>query len=214
MRALALIVAALLGLAAPAAAERVVTDSAGRQVTLPDRIQRVFAAGPPASVLVYVLAPDMLAGWSRAATPAEREYLAAPYGDLPELGRLTGRGDTANLEVVLKVTPDLILDFGSVGDTYVSLANRVQEQTGIPYLLIDGRFANTAAALRLTGEDPGRPRARRATRGLCRGDLRRYRPGAGQGATRARGRGSTSPAARMAWRRASRARSTRRSSSA
>ena len=78
MRALALIVAALLGLAAPAAAERVVTDSAGRQVILPDRIQRVFAAGPPASVLVYVLAPDMLAGWSRAATPAEREYLAAP----------------------------------------------------------------------------------------------------------------------------------------
>ena len=157
MRVVALILVALLGLAAPAAAERVVTDSAGRQVTLPDRIQRVFAAGPPASVLVYVLAPDKLAGWSRAATPAEREYLAAPYGDLPELGRLTGRGDTANLEVVLKVKPDLVLDFGSVGDTYVSLANRVQEQTGIPYLLIDGRFANTAAALRLTAEILGVP---------------------------------------------------------
>lgn len=101
MRLLALTVLTALALSLPARAERLVTDSAGRQVALPDRIERVFAAGPPASVLVYVLAPDKLLGWSRAATPAEREYLAAPYGDLPELGRLTGRGDTANLEVVL-----------------------------------------------------------------------------------------------------------------
>ncbi|HMA14618.1 MAG TPA: ABC transporter substrate-binding protein, partial [Kiloniellaceae bacterium] len=66
-------------------------------------------------------------------------------------GRLTGRGGEANLEVVLKLQPDLILDFGSVRDTYVSLADRVQEQTGIPYVLIDGRFENTAEAIRLVG---------------------------------------------------------------
>ena len=36
-------------------------------------------------------------------------------------------------------------------DTYVSLAERVQAQTGIPYILIDGRFENTAAAVRLLG---------------------------------------------------------------
>jgi iron complex transport system substrate-binding protein len=39
-----------------------------------------------------------------------------------------------------------------VRDTYVSLADRVQAQTGIPYLLIDGTFANTPAAVRLLGE--------------------------------------------------------------
>jgi iron complex transport system substrate-binding protein len=33
----------------------------------------------------------------------------------------------------------------------VSLADRIENQTGIPYLLIDGRFENTAAALRLLG---------------------------------------------------------------
>jgi iron complex transport system substrate-binding protein len=48
--------------------------------------------------------------------------------------------------------PDVIIDFGSVTPTYVSLADRVQSQTGIPYLLIDGHFANTAAALRLVGK--------------------------------------------------------------
>lgn len=129
-----------------------VVDSAGRKVDIPETVKRVYAAGPPASVLLYVLAPDKLTGWPRAPHPYELPYLAAPYRDLPETGRLTGRGDTANLEVVLKDRPDLIVDFGSVRETYVSLAERVQDQTGIPYVLIDGRFEATPAALRLMGE--------------------------------------------------------------
>jgi iron complex transport system substrate-binding protein len=152
MRLLLLMCSVLAMLAPPAAAERTVTDSAGRRVAVPDTVAKAFAAGPPAPVLVYVLAPDKLAGWSRAPRPDEREYLLPAARDLPERGRLTGRGDTANLGVVLAAKPDLIVDFGSVRDTYVSLADRVQAQTGIPYLLIDGRFPNTATALRLAGE--------------------------------------------------------------
>lgn len=157
MRLLAIGFTLLLATASPTLAERVVTDSAGRAVRLPDRVSRVFAAGPPATVLVYALAPEKLLGWSRAPSEAERAYLAPSARDLPELGRLTGRGDTANLEVVLAARPDLILDFGSTTPTYVSLAERVQAQTGIPYLLIDGRFAATAQTLRLAGEALGVP---------------------------------------------------------
>ena len=131
---------------------RIVTDSAGRKVDVPDRIERVFAAGPPASILLYMLAPEKMTGWPNPPTPEERPFIASQYRDLPALGRLTGRGGTANLEVVLKVKPDLILDFGSVRDTYVSLADNVQEQTKLPYVLIDGRFEATPAALRLLGD--------------------------------------------------------------
>jgi len=70
----------------------------------------------------------------------------------PEVGRITGRGNTANLEVVLALKPDLILDVGSVNPTFVSLAARVQEQTGIPYALLDGRFDAIAPAYRKLGE--------------------------------------------------------------
>ncbi|HYZ27086.1 MAG TPA: iron ABC transporter substrate-binding protein, partial [Geminicoccaceae bacterium] len=112
---------------------------------------RVFAAGPPASILLYILAPDRMIGWPRAPHPEELPYIAPEYRDLPEVGWLTGRGDTVNLEILLQSKPDLIFDFGSVRDTYVSLAERVQAQTGIPYILIDGTFANTAAAVRLLG---------------------------------------------------------------
>jgi iron complex transport system substrate-binding protein len=79
------------------------------------------------------------------------------YAALPELGRLTGRANTANVETVLRLRPDLILDVGSTRATYASLADRVQEQTGLPYVLLDGRFDNTAALYRLLGDVVGAP---------------------------------------------------------
>jgi iron complex transport system substrate-binding protein len=53
---------------------------------------------------------------------------------------------------LLKLKPDLILDVGTVNDTYISLATRVQDETGIPYVLLDGRFDATALAYRQLGE--------------------------------------------------------------
>ena len=138
-------------IAAPALG-RSVTDSAGRTVEIPETISRVFAAGPPASTLLYVLAPQDMIGWVRAPRDAEKPFLLEAVRGLPELGRLTGRGDTLNLERLVAAKPDLVIDFGTINDTYRSLADRIQSQTGIPYLLIDGRFENTAAALRLVAD--------------------------------------------------------------
>jgi iron complex transport system substrate-binding protein len=137
--AFVLMIASLLstGLAA-----REITDATGRRVPVPDRVERVMAAGPNAAVALYVLAPEKMVGWPTAPRPDERDYLLPFARDLPELGRLTGRGDTANVEVVIKARPDLIFDFGSVTPTYASLAARVREQTGIPYVLVDGRLGS------------------------------------------------------------------------
>src|SRR6266702_4008615 len=147
--------AALLGPRRARAAN--VSDGAGRAVPTPARVERVFPAGPPAAILLYTLAPDCLIGWPRANSREEREFLLPDIGGRPELGRITGRGNTANLEVVLALKPDLILDIGSVNATYVSLADRVQEQTKIPYALLDGRFDAAAAAYRTIGALIGRP---------------------------------------------------------
>jgi iron complex transport system substrate-binding protein len=62
----------------------------------------------------------------------------------PKIGHITGRGNTANLETVLALKPDLIVDVGSTNETFMSLAERVQDQTGIPYVLLDGRFVALA----------------------------------------------------------------------
>jgi iron complex transport system substrate-binding protein len=133
-----------------------VTDDAGRAVTIPARVQRVFPAGPPAEILLYSLAPELLLGWSRARRPEECAYLLPEICARPEVGRLTGRGNTANLESVIALKPDLILDVGAIADTYTSLANRTQEQTGIPYALLDGRFLSLSTSYEKLGRLIGR----------------------------------------------------------
>src|SRR5258708_26311356 len=132
------------------------TDSAGRAVPVPTGVTRVFPAGPPAAILLYTLAPDLLIGWPRANRPEECAYMIPEICRRPEVGRITGRGNTANLEAVLALKPDLILDVGSTSATFVSLADRVQEQTNIPYALLDGRFDAIAKTYRSLGELTGR----------------------------------------------------------
>jgi iron complex transport system substrate-binding protein len=51
--------------------------------------------------------------------------------------------------------PDLVVDIGSTSPTYVSVAERVQQQTGIPYLLFDGKLADSPRLLRELGRAIG-----------------------------------------------------------
>jgi len=141
-------------LAAPAArAERVVPDATGRRVAVPDRVARVLPAGPPAAVLLYALAPEMLLGWpARPPSPAEAAYMTPGAAALPRIGRLTGRDNSANVEEVLAHRPDLVLDYGSTRAVFVELAGRVQQQTGLPTLLLDGALPRIPESFRLLGD--------------------------------------------------------------
>jgi iron complex transport system substrate-binding protein len=146
-----LLVASAILLLPSGARANSVTDAAGRAVQIPETVKRVFPAGPPAAIMLYTLAPDLLLGWPRANGAEQCAFMLPDICARPEVGRLTGRGNTTNLESVLALKPDLILDVGSTSQTFASLAARVQEQTGIPYALLDGRFEATASTYRLLG---------------------------------------------------------------
>jgi iron complex transport system substrate-binding protein len=120
-------------------------------VRIPSSITRVLPAGPPAAVLLVAVAPQAMIGWTRVPSTAEAPYLPPQLNALPAYGRLTGRGNTANMEVVLQARPDLILDVGSTSATFASLARRTEEQTGIPFVLLDGKLADTPRLLREIG---------------------------------------------------------------
>ena len=49
----------------PVFAQTAFVDDASRRVALPQRVNRVFAAGAPAEVLLYTLTPEMLVGRNR-----------------------------------------------------------------------------------------------------------------------------------------------------
>jgi iron complex transport system substrate-binding protein len=133
-----------------------VTDATGRTITAPDRVTRIYPAGPPAAVLLYTLAPDLLVGWLEPLGPAEREFLLPEVAARPQVPRLTGRGGAVNLEAVNTHKPDLIVDAGTVNASYTTLAETMQQQTGIPYALFDGRFEQIAPTYRALGQLIGR----------------------------------------------------------
>ncbi|MBS0494391.1 MAG: ABC transporter substrate-binding protein [Proteobacteria bacterium] len=131
----------------------IVAQFGGRSGALPapERVRKVFAAGPPAGVLVAALAPEKLIGWPLTLSDEARAFLGPQLRALPHTGRLSGRGSTVALESLLQLAPDLVLDAGTADATYVSGMRRVSEQTGLPTLLIQGRIGDHAAQLREVG---------------------------------------------------------------
>ena len=142
--------------AAPSAATSTIAATFG-VLPAPQRIQRVFAAGAPAGVLVAALAPEKLLGWPMPLGQPARQLLGLVPAALPFLGRLAGRGSTVSVETLLQLQPDVILDAGTADATYVSAARRVSEQTGLATLLVQGRLAEHAAQLREVGQLLGVP---------------------------------------------------------
>jgi iron complex transport system substrate-binding protein len=138
----------LLWLGASAASAQSFVDAAGRAVTLPDAIHRVLPAGPPADLLVFGIAPDMLVGLAGAWSAAQRSYVPAAYRDLPELPRINRNISPADLERLKALKPDVIVDYGDVTPAYAETADKVQATTGIPYILLDGKLPATPAAVR------------------------------------------------------------------
>ena len=113
-------------------------DSAERYVVIPDRIGRVMAADQSAAVLVFVLAPEKLVGWSRPLTRQQQNYLPAKYARLPVVGQLSGLTPTVGADAVARLHPDLIIDTGIVSAEAAARADAIQQQTRIPYILLDG----------------------------------------------------------------------------
>jgi iron complex transport system substrate-binding protein len=149
-RALGLRAAALVALlltALPVGAAEF-TDSAGRRVVLPAQIGRIMAAGPASAVFVYVLTPEKLIGWPQALSRAQRLLILPRYQRLPITGELGGAFPTATAADVIRLHPDLILGYGQITPPTVALAERIQHDTGIPYILLDDSIQVMPALLR------------------------------------------------------------------
>lgn len=181
----------LLAFAAPALARSVV-DATGRTVEVPDRIERVIPAGPPAAVLIYTLAPEKMIGWPRVPSPAAKALLERPYPDLPELAPLM-RDGKIQLEQIRAAKPDVILDYGSTSPRYVERATKIEKETGIPVLLLDGKLERTPEIYRLLGPILGAEDLRQQSCRRCRAPPRDYAPAAPVAARRTADQGLLRP---------------------
>lgn len=119
----------------------------------PETIERVLSTGPVADVLLLSLVPTKLIGLSSLKlTESQKQFLPPILQNLPQTGRFAGRGSTASLENVIALKPDVIVDIGNVSPSYVSTAERINAQTNIPYILMNGTLSETATQIRTLGE--------------------------------------------------------------
>ena len=141
-------------------------DSTGRRVALPPQVARVMAADPAGAVIVFMLNPAKLIGWPHPLTRGQRAYLPAKYARLPVIGPL-GTGNAATLaDAARRRHPDLIVAMSQASPEAAALADQVQRQTGIPYIVLDDGIENASELLRKLGTILGVDRRGR--------DLRNY----------------------------------------
>lgn len=114
-----------------------ITDMAGRIVEIPNKIEKVYCKSPAGTILIYTLAPDKLAGWNYNLTENEKKYIDPKYQKLPVLGGWFGKNNTGNIEEILKASPDIIIDMGMINNTTIDVDDSIQEQTGIPVIIVD-----------------------------------------------------------------------------
>ena len=135
------------------ATTRVITDMAGRQVTIPTKINTVYCAVPTAEPMLYSLAPEKLAAWVNAPSDDVKKYLSNRAKNLPVLGGWMGEKSTANLEEIAKLAPDLIVFMTTTGvNNPGQTADSITNQTKRPVIVMESRFADTAKVYRLMGD--------------------------------------------------------------
>lgn len=89
--------------------DRIITDALGRELTIPGEITSVVSTAPPTTMTLYLVAPDLLAGWNSDNNALSKSYIPDQYNELPAVGGWFGKTD-GNYETFIKLNPDIIFE--------------------------------------------------------------------------------------------------------
>ena len=151
-----------------AAETRVFTDSTGRQITVPARIDKVAVSGPLAQIVVFALCPDKLVGVANEWDESAQQFLDEKYYNLPLLGQLYGGKGELNLETLLSSEAQVVIDVGEAKGTIVEDMDALQEQTGIPFVHIDAYLKSMDETYTMLGDLLGMADEAKALADYCR----------------------------------------------
>ncbi len=157
--------------ALPALAEdgmRTFIDSVGREVALPANITRIAVSGPLAQIVVFAIAPDLLAGVSSEWDAEAKPFIPEEYLNLPELGQLYGGKGDLNPESLLMASPDVVIDVGEPKGDVVGDLDALTQQTGIPFVHITATLSTLDETYAKLGELLGREEQAKVLSDYCR----------------------------------------------
>lgn len=146
---------------------RTIVDMAGREHTIPTQIDKVFSTSPVGTILLYSIDPQLLIGWNYELRPGEKEYILPEYQSLPNLGGWYAKA-TCNTEELLKIHPDIIISMGAFDETTISQADKIQQQVGIPVIIMDGEIDKLADVYDFAGKLLNKEKATKELAAYCR----------------------------------------------
>lgn len=122
---------------------RQIIDMAGRRVTVPDHITKVFAAQPYTNVLIYMVAPGAMLGLQPGCLPfreedkrfLRRDILSKPWISAQGPG---GERSQVNMEAILAMHPDIVIATG--GANMKMNASRIEQRYAdlhLPLVFVD-----------------------------------------------------------------------------
>lgn len=152
---------------------REIIDMAGRSVTVPTKVNKVYGASPTGTILIYTIDPALLIGWNYYMGMDGARFVAPEYQKLPVIGGWFGKTSTANIEDIMKQNPDLIIAMNQPMDP--QQADQIQSITGIPVVVIDGSLDKMEEAYLLAGKVLSREERASALADYCRETLEMVR---------------------------------------
>ena len=91
---------------------REVVDMAGRNVSVPDSITKVFVPSPYGSYMMYSIDPAMLVNL-KISSEEDKQLLHKAVHDLPAIGRLSSKDRQTTMQALLEAKPDIVLMWSS-----------------------------------------------------------------------------------------------------
>jgi len=147
-------------------------DMRGRRVAVPDTVRRVYSSSPPVTFLMTAVDPFLLVGLNFPLTDEGKRYLPRALHGLPVLGGFFGRGQTANIEMVMKSRPDLILTGGFRNTALNDKYEESLRTLGIPIVFVSFEtLSEYPEALAFLGKVLNREERTKRLAAYCRGTL-------------------------------------------
>ena len=131
---------------------RTFTDSAGRTVEVPAQIDRIAPAGHTATQVLLTMAPEKMVTLSQELSDDQAKYLGESYAELPVTGAAFGAKGDLNKEAVAASGTQILIDTGELKDNIAEDLDTLQEQLGIPVVMIETTMDTYADAYEMLGE--------------------------------------------------------------
>lgn len=134
--------------AAPEAETREITDMAGRTMTVPAEIEKIYSDSPISAIYLYTLVPDKLLGWNYELNDIEKSVILEKYHSLPNFGM----GDAVNYEAVIAAGPDVAFSVTKISDGTADGADELAEKLGVPVIVVSNDLKSAPEVYRFMGE--------------------------------------------------------------